>query len=187
MFRICALLVLLGEVHTATALDPRKALTQYSISVWTQQQGLPQNTIFAIAQTNDSYLWLATDDGLARFDGYEFVVFSRDHRDLPSNSITALAAGNDGSLWIGSRGGLTRYRDQRFRNYTRKDGLPDDLVTGLFVDHAGVLWVVAGGNLSRFDGSGFTNFLRVRDIPLTTVRAVTEDKQNNLIVAGVSS
>src|SRR5712672_1870607 len=104
MRRICTLLVLTGAVNSAVALDPHKALTQYSASIWTQQQGLPQDTIRAIAQTSDGYLWLGTDEGLARFDGYEFAIFSRDHGDLPSNSITALAAGNEGSLWIGSRG-----------------------------------------------------------------------------------
>ena len=54
--------------------------------MWTQQQGLPQDTIRAITQTADGYLWLGTDEGLARFDGYEFVVFNRDHDNLPSNS-----------------------------------------------------------------------------------------------------
>src|ERR1039457_1155947 len=187
MLRICALLVILGGVHSAVALDPHKALTQYSISIWTQQQGLPQDTIGAITQTSDGYLWLGTDEGLARFDGYEFTIFSRDHGDLPSNSVTALAAGRDGSLWIGSRSGITRYRDQRFRTYTRKEGLVDDLVSALFVDHAGILWIVAGGDLCRFDGSTFTNFIRERDLPLTSVRAVTEDSHHNIYVSGNNS
>ena len=85
-------LMALAATNSAFALDARKALTQYSRTVWTQQQGLPQDTIRAITQTADGYLWLGTDEGLARFDGYEFVVFNRDHDNLPSNSITALAA-----------------------------------------------------------------------------------------------
>ena len=78
MRRLCALFVALGGLFPIAALDPRKALTQYSKTVWTQQHGLPQDTIRAITQTADGYLWLATDDGLARFDGYEFIVFNRD-------------------------------------------------------------------------------------------------------------
>ena len=70
----------------AHALDPRKSLTQYSRQVWTQQDGLPQDTIRAIAQTTDGYLWVGTDEGLARFDGYEFVVFDKSKGDLPGNS-----------------------------------------------------------------------------------------------------
>ena len=168
-------------------LIPRKALTQYSTSVWTQQQGLPQDAVRAIAQTTDGYLWLGTDEGLARFDGYEFVSFNRERGAPASNSISALAAGRDGSLWIGSRSGLTRYKDGRFQTYTRKDGLIDNLVSDLFVDHAGILWIVAGGNLSRFDGTRFTNFARERDIPCASVRAVTESPDHRLYICGNSS
>jgi len=180
-------LVLLGALNPMAALDPHKALTQYSASVWTQQQGLPQDAIHAIAQTADGYLWLGTDEGLARFDGYEFVSFNRDRGAPRLNSISALAAGKDGSLWIGSRSGLTRYKDAQFRTWTRKDGLIDDLVSALFVDHTGILWIVAGGNLSRFDANRFTNFQRERDVPLRSVRAVTESKDGDLYICGNSS
>lgn len=187
--RICLVLpgLLLGMPGPVAALDPLKALTQYSTSVWTQQQGLPQDAIRAIAQTSDGYLWLGTDEGLARFDGYEFVSFSRERGAPRSNAISALAAGTDGSLWIGSRSGLTRYKDGQFRTYTRKDGLIDELVSALFVDHGGILWIVAGGNLSRFDGAHFTNFQRERDLPLVSVRAVTESRDHELYVCGNSS
>jgi ligand-binding sensor domain-containing protein len=134
----------------ALALDPQKSLTQYSRTVWSQEHGLPQDTIRAIAQTTDGYLWLGTDEGLARFDGYEFVVFNKDNGDLPGNSITALAAARDGSLWIGTSNGLTCYRDKRFRTYTTKQGLPDNAITALVADHAGTLWIVAGVYLSRY-------------------------------------
>ena len=95
-------------VSSALALDPRKSLTQYSRTIWTQERGLPQDTIRAITQTKDGYLWLGTDEGLARFDGYEFVVFNKSNGNLPDNSITALAAANDGGLWIGTANGLTQ-------------------------------------------------------------------------------
>ncbi len=129
----------------ARALDPRKSLTQYSRTVWTQERGLPQDTIRAITQTKDGYLWLGTDEGLARFDGYEFIVYSKSNGDLPDNSITALTAANDGSLWIGTTNGLTQYRDGRFRTYTMKHGLPDSAITALYSDHDdGDLWIIAG-------------------------------------------
>ena len=157
-----AALLLWGLARPAAALDPHKSPTQYSRTVWTQEHGLPQDTIRAIAQTTDGYLWLGTDEGLARFDGYEFTVFSKANGDLPANSITALAAAADGSLWIGTSNGLALYRDGQFRTYTTKSGLPDDAITSLYTDHAGTLWIVAGVNLSRFQGGRFTNFRPAR-------------------------
>jgi signal transduction histidine kinase/ligand-binding sensor domain-containing protein len=170
----------------AWALDPHKSLTQYSHRVWTQEDGLPQDTIRTVAQTGDGYLWIGTDEGLARFGGYEFTTFDKAHADLPSNSITALAAAADGSLWIGTPSGLTVYRDRRFRTYTTRDGLPDNSITNLMIDHAGVLWIVAGVSLSRFQDGRFTNFVPGPQFPVTSVRAVFEDRHQQLWVAGFS-
>src|SRR5579859_3360178 len=175
---ICALLIFGGDTARLYALQPGKALTQYSVTVWGQQQGLPQDTIRAITQTTDGFLWVGTDEGLARFDGYEFVSFGKDQGNLPSNSVNVLAAGSDGALWIGTPGGLTRCSQGRFQTFTQKDGLPGNAVTALFVDHRGALWIVASGNLSRFDGSRFTNFLHGRDLPLQVVRGVWEDRRH---------
>jgi ligand-binding sensor domain-containing protein len=147
-----------GAAPCGWALDPHRSLTQYSRTVWTQADGLPQDTIKAIVQTADGYLWLGTDEGLARFDGYEFTTFDKSHGDLPSNSITALAATADGGLWIGTASGLTEYRDKRFRTFTTRDGLPDAAITGLYADHEGALWVVAGVGLSRLENGRFTNY-----------------------------
>jgi signal transduction histidine kinase len=168
------------------AIDPRKSLTQYSRTIWTQESGLPQDTIRAIVQTKDGYLWLGTDEGLARFDGYEFAVFNKTNGDLPDNSITALAAANDGGLWIGTSNGLTEYREGRFQTFTVKQGLPDAAITALLVDRAGALWVVAGVYLSRYQNGQFTNFKPGLDIPVSSARAVCEDANHDLWVGGFS-
>lgn len=168
----------------ALALDPRKSLTQYSRTVWTQELGLPQDTVHAIAQTADGYLWLGTDEGLARYDGYEFVVFNNVNGDLPANSVTSLAAAPDGSLWIGTANGLTRFNGGRFRTYTAQDGLPDSEILKLSVDSSGALWIVAGVSLSRFQNGKFTNFAPGPQMPVGPVRAVCEDRHHNLWIAG---
>lgn len=181
-----ALLVCLLSGHLA-ALDPNKTLTQYSRTTWTQLQGLPQDTIRVIAQTTDGHLWLGTDEGLARFDGYEFVSFHKSSGDLPSNSITALAAAPDGSLWIGASNGLVHYRGGQFRAYGPKDGLPDEAISQLYVDRAGRLWIVAGIHLSRFEDGKFVTIGPGPGLPLTTVRNVREDRNGDLWVAGLNA
>jgi ligand-binding sensor domain-containing protein len=55
------------------ASDPNKPLTEYTHTVWTHKDGIPSAFIYSIAQTRDGYLWLATTDGLVRFDGVRFV------------------------------------------------------------------------------------------------------------------
>ena len=171
----------------AFALDPHKSLTQYTRTLWTQQQGLPQDTIRAIAQTSDGYLWLGTDDGLARFDGYEFAVFNKANADLPSNSITALAAAPDGSLWIGTADGLARYASKRFQTFRRTQGLADDGITMLFLDSRGALWIIDGANLSRFANGVFTNYEPGPQFPVTSFRAVTEDREGTIWAAGINA
>ena len=184
-FRLILCIALGGAAaRLAYGLDPHKRLTQYSRKVWTQEHGLPQDTIRAIGQTTDGYLWLGTDEGLARFDGYDFTVFTKDLSKLPANSITALEAGPAGSLWIGTSSGLSLYQNGAFHNYTTRDGLPDDTVIQMCVDHAGTLWVVAGVDLVKFDGKKFTVFRAGKDLPLNAARTVYEDRRHNLWVAG---
>ncbi len=178
--------IVCGAAPCGWALDPHRSLTQYSRTVWTQADGLPQDTIKAITQTADGYLWLGTDEGLARFDGYEFTTFDKSDGDLPSNSITALAATADGALWVGTVSGLTEYRDKRFRTFTTRDGLPDDGITGLYADHEGALWIVAGAGLSHLENGRFTNYAPGPQLPVTSVRAVVEDRSQQLWVAGLS-
>jgi len=166
------------------ALNPAKALSQYTRTVWTQAQGLPQDTIHAIAQTPDGYLWIGTDEGLARFDGYEFVVFSKDNGALPDNSVSALTVGASGALWIGTSQGLTRYSDGRFQTLTFRDGLPGGVMTSLLEDHTGVLWIVAGDALSTFKNGKFTTYPKESLLPVETARVVYENRRHEILVGG---
>ncbi len=171
-------------IQPASALNPRRALTQYTRTVWTQEHGLPQDTVRAIAQTKDGYLWLGTDEGLAQFDGYDFVVFNKENGALPSNSVAALWAGKDGSLWIGTLGGLTRYRNGKFTTFTRKDGLDDPSVSSIAEDPSGAIWVVAGVYVNRFLDGKFTNYSPRQGLPLQALRAVYCGRDGSIYVAG---
>jgi ligand-binding sensor domain-containing protein/signal transduction histidine kinase len=184
--RLAAVLFAVALAVPATALSPWKSFLQYSRTVWNQQQGLPQDTITAITQTRDGYLWLGTNEGLARFDGYEFVVYSEGNGDLPSNSVKALAVGSDDSLWVGTANGLVRFLKPgaEHQTYNTSNGLPSNAIDELYVDHAGNIWIAAGGALAMFNGQAFTSFLPNRDIPIT-VRTVYEDSHSNLWVAGL--
>ncbi len=184
---LLAVACFLGLCAPSRALDPGKSLTQYSRTNWTQEHGLPQDTIRAITQTPDGFLWLGTDEGLARFDGYEFRVYNKAKGDLPADSVTALAPGKDGSLWIGTPNGLVQFRDQRFRTFRVKDGLPDDAITDLHEDSHGALWIVAGVSLCRFRDGAFRIMEPGEDLPMASARIVREDRRHTLWVAGLGA
>lgn len=181
---ITALAALAAFVVPASALNPRRALTQYTRTVWTQEHGLPQDTVRAIAQTKDGYLWLGTDEGLAQFDGYEFTVFNKENGSLPSNSVSALWAASDGSLWIGTLGGLTRYQNGKFTTFTKKDGLGDTSVNSITEDRSGAIWVAAGVYVNRYQNGRLTNYSPHQGLPIQALRTVYCGPDGYIYVAG---
>src|ERR1044071_8518233 len=86
--------VLLLCAGRAGGLDPGRAATEFARRAWQTDSGLPQNTVHSIAQTRDGYVWVATEEGLARFDGLTFKIFDRQNTPaLKSNDVRALLAG----------------------------------------------------------------------------------------------
>ena len=139
---------------------PSEVLAQYRFDHWTINDGLPQNSVNAILQTRDGYLWLATNDGLVRYDGVRFTVFDRSSTGggIQSNRFETLFEDRRGDLWAGTyEGMLTRYRDDAFTTYTAKDGLPGHQIIKIEEDAEGHLWVAADKSLTeRRDGRFMT-------------------------------
>ncbi len=104
---------------------------QYTRRIWRIQDGLPEDTVQAIQQSPDGYLWIGTTGGLVRFDGSHFRLY--DHATTPAladNSVFCVLSARDGSLWIGSDGGgLVHFKDGVFRAYTQADRLDQQLRT----------------------------------------------------------
>jgi ligand-binding sensor domain-containing protein/signal transduction histidine kinase len=112
-----------------------------SFRSWQREQGMPHNSLRALAQTEDGYLWLGSDDGLSRFDGVHFTSFNTSP-GLPAGPVRALLGDSEGALWIGTvSNGLTCYRDGQFTNFKVRDGLPSDSITALTEDQSGLLWI----------------------------------------------
>src|SRR5581483_6559964 len=110
-----------------------RALTQYLRDVWQRPQGLPQNTVQDLLQTRDGYLWVATGDGLVRFDGVRFTVFDRrTDPALSGDDMSTLLEDRQGVLWVGTvGGGLLVYRDGTLQPFTAAK-LPNAVITDLY-------------------------------------------------------
>jgi ligand-binding sensor domain-containing protein/signal transduction histidine kinase len=138
------------------ALDPSKAVTQYVHRSWGTEDGLPQISAMALAQTPDGYLWIATQNGLARFDGVRFSVFDQSNTpQLGDNTITALRADRTGTLWIGTAAGVTAWRGGRFRSFGPRDGLPPGPIFSLFEARDGGIWLGSRGVVFERKGGRF--------------------------------
>src|SRR5437867_2583496 len=118
----------------------------YSVRIWQADEGLPQNSVFAITQTKDGYLWVGTRGGLARFDGMRFVSLDETApAELRRGWIRALWAGQDGSLWIACDSyGLARLNQGVFTHFSETDGLPSNQTRCLLEARDGSLWIEIG-------------------------------------------
>ncbi len=128
------------------------AHAQYGFEVWTVDNGLPENEVRGITQTPDGYLWVATFNGLARFDGVHLTVFNRETPGLLSNQFGTMIQGRNGDLWLDSVDrGVVRYHNGVFRAYGREYGVPADIVNGLIGDDHGDVWLLSAGRISRWE------------------------------------
>ncbi|WP_263385041.1 sensor histidine kinase [Granulicella arctica] len=166
-------------------LDPGRSLQQHLLRTWTSENGLPQNSIRAMLETHDGFLWIGTRGGLARFDGATFTTWKVGQADsIPSDSITGLAEDEDGSLWISSDNGLTQYRGGHFHTFGVADGLPAASVWRIASDSRGGVWAVTWqSQLFHFDGRRVQLFpTQVLKLP-EEVNALIEDRQGMLWIA----
>jgi PAS domain S-box-containing protein len=131
-------IVLAGLVTEARALDPNRLLSQYVRGRWTSDTGFPVGAVNGIAQTEDGYLWIGTDRGLMRFDGFNFRPVTFTSIAAASNvPILQLLTDAGGKLWVRPQGAyLRRQKDLNFESV--RDGLT--AITAMSNDdHGGVL------------------------------------------------
>ncbi len=183
------LLYILLLVTPLFSLDPTLEVSQYVHESWGLEQGLPQNVIHAVLQTRGGYIWLGTEEGLARFDGVKFTVFDKNNTPaLKSNWINELYEDKAGHLWIGtSGGGLTCLRGGKFFTYGAREGLTGTKIEGMCEDGRGTLWAGTDGEgVFQSKGDRFTPFKGDRALTGNKIRALYRDRQGNLWVGTYS-
>jgi ligand-binding sensor domain-containing protein/signal transduction histidine kinase len=168
----------------ASALNDPPAT--YTERTWQMQDGLPEQTVQAFAQTKDRYLWIGTTGGLLRFDGAQLVLFDRDNTPaFTENNVFGLTVARDDTLWIATEGGgLIRYKDGVFRSFSRADGLLNDFVRTVYQDRKDRIWIGTDNGLFRFAGERIERVDNSDGVPSIAVHAIHEDKQGRLWVGG---
>jgi signal transduction histidine kinase/ligand-binding sensor domain-containing protein len=158
---------------------------RYQQVIWQERDGLPQNTVVAIATARDGYLWLGSYEGAVRFDGVRFTLFKPGTTAGIGNSfVTSLLDRRDGDLWLGTYGGgVSRLSGGRFTQYTSREGLSSDFVWCLFEDHAGTLWIgTDGGGVNAFNQGRVISYTIAHGLPSNVVRAIVDDGNGGVLV-----
>jgi ligand-binding sensor domain-containing protein/signal transduction histidine kinase len=180
--RVFALAVGLFSVLTVDgATNPPTVAEGLVFRSWGTAAGLPQNSVNAIAQTPDGYLWVGSRDGLARFDGVRFTVFGL--RDgLQSVEIQTLCLDRHGTLWIGtSGGGLSRWIEGKIENVALPHQLiAPDSVTALAEDADGRLWIGTGAGLSIWQDDRFVERPELAMLERASVRSLRRDSHGGM-------
>ena len=162
------------------------------------ENGLPQNTIQALAQTRDGFLWLGTEVGLVRFDGSNFTLFDQNSKPgLPGNDIHCLLATDDGSLWIGTGDGLARFQNGSVATFTTANGLPGNRIqhlarksdgsvivqteAGVAIISSGQVQRVEGNSTALLAGPNKSQLQRVleADLPGTRIQCLYADREDS--------
>ncbi len=178
----CAAIAAAAGIFSAAALaSPPLSVQRYSL-----EEGLSQQAVNAIVQDSEGFMWFGTEDGLNRFDGYDFRQLRHDRGDsetLPNGYITSLVASEDG-LWIATDGGGVVFRNAVTGKLEAPAQLRDapDLqrVRTMARDRLGRLWIGSRDEgLFIFDARG-KELRRIRHSP-TQANSLSDDSVFSLV------
>lgn len=116
-----------------------------------------QSNINTIFQDKHGFIWLGSDNGLVKFNGYNSIFYSTTNSNLSCNRINKITEDRQGNIWVGTDKGLNIFdrTKNEFRAFRTTDhGLQSDKINDLLIDTRGVLWVATSKGLSVFDKSG---------------------------------
>ncbi|MGB6689338.1 MAG: two-component regulator propeller domain-containing protein [Terracidiphilus sp.] len=181
--RWLAAILLVAGAFPGRALEPSTPLANLMRQSWAMENGLPQNTVQALAQTRDGFVWLATEVGLVRFDGNGFATFDTTSTlALPGSDVRCLLASGDGALWIGTSAGLARWKDGAITTFTAANGLRGNDIKALEEASDGTLWVWTDQGLLRFEEGRFVESSAATRLPFNAIANVTSDGQGTMWV-----
>ncbi len=166
-------------------LSPNKAITQYGVVNWGVDKGLQSASVLDIAQTVDGFLWLATFDGIVRFDGHKFKTYNKQNSDaFLSNGVQCLTQDRHGTLWIGMKGGgLIKYENGKFRT-NKSEMLASETIFSIFEDVNDEMWFGTFTDVFKTDRQEGTIVKVGADIGINSeVRAFARDEAGHFWVA----
>lgn len=172
---------LLCTFNIVQAREPKTTSNQYKHQIWTTEDGLPTNTVQAIEQTRDGYMWIGTPAGLVRFDGQSFKIYDQEDLHSQSSDVLSLFVDSEGTLWIGTNGGgVVQFNENRFTNLNASQGLASNVVWSITEDHENNIWLATDNGLSRYRDGSFRVFTTKDGLADNYIWSVFEDSNHDL-------
>lgn len=172
---------LLCTFNIVQAREPKTTSNQYKHQIWTTEDGLPTNTVQAIEQTRDGYMWIGTPAGLVRFDGQSFKIYDQEDLHSESSDVLSLFVDSEGTLWIGTNGGgVVQFSENRFTNLKASQGLASNVVWSITEDHENNIWLATDNGLSRYRDGSFRVFTTKDGLADNYIWSVFEDSNHDL-------
>ncbi len=180
----CGWLLLALGFFQAVPAGADSRLGDFTVTRWTKDNGLPDNSVTCLLRTRDGFLWIGTGNGLTRFDGLNFepVNLAPRHGSL-AKEITALCQDEWNRLWIGTReDGLWCLDSGVASQFNPPQGLNSASVTCIAGDQAGGLWVGTTNGLSYFRGTNVMTFTVAQGLPSDTISSVHVSGTNLVLI-----
>jgi ligand-binding sensor domain-containing protein/signal transduction histidine kinase len=150
---------------------------------YTQANGLAENSVFAVYQSQDGVLWAGTlTSGISKFKDGRFVTYTTAD-GLASNTVSAILETRDGTIWFATPNGLSSLSRGHWTTYATGDGLPSNSVNCLFEDSSGVLWIGTSRGLAFFKSGRVQVPRDAPDSLREEAFGISEDKEGWLWIA----
>jgi PAS domain S-box-containing protein len=180
---VCAVVIVFATCH-GLALEPGQLPSSYLRKYFTMEDGLPSNDVHAIVQTENGFLWVGTDAGLARFDGKRFTSINIRGGVAQQISVRSLLVTPEGDLWVGTDAGVARLPRAALDHFDRALvamyhlglGINDQILC-MHRSGDGTLWIGSSGGLYRFDRGNFISI-----IAHDTISRIEERSNGHLLI-----
>ena len=165
--------------------DRGAAESAYALTVWSAETGGSPGDVFAITEDRAGYLWLGTQTGLVRFDGFKFVPWANAAGVPVPGPVLALAGARDGSVWVGGSAGVFRVSGADVQRVSTEPGF-EGSATALIEDRRGAIWVGNRRGLFHYVGGRWARLGDADGYRGREVFSLHEDQSGRLWVGSAS-